>query len=316
MYDRIGMLVLVLAALISCQKQQTPPKRVNESPTGQTEEIEKEEVDTFPYPGRPIWGYRYSLEGDFDGNGVQDTLIERFIDANTQEETNKFFSDLPLMDHQLYDYKERQVEAFLEDKHQKIGRLNELGQMGVYYGEVIGDVDENGTDELGIVGFDAYPSSLCNYSIFSYDVKKKEWKILFHFRVREWEFPQLPAYNKVYGPFGSFEEKEITDQQRNGQLEDEQKAFERVRKVSPKCIEFKSMLPVMKGKYDFDATYILHEPIDSISAWVVETGARNEPHIEYHRIFYPFFMGIYEGWEKDTFEVDPFSNHLQQVKFK
>ncbi|MFT5822368.1 MAG: hypothetical protein ACI8ZM_003624 [Crocinitomix sp.] len=38
----------------------------------------------------PIFGYHFIIEGDFNGNGIQDTLVEHYISQSNWKETDKF----------------------------------------------------------------------------------------------------------------------------------------------------------------------------------------------------------------------------------
>lgn len=306
-----GLGVLILVA---CGDEQS--KNINESPTSQDSISEqKQVVDSFPYPGQPIWGYRFVFVGDFDGNGLNDTLVERFVNTKTGEETNKFFSDLPLMEHQLYDEKERKVNAFLEDRQGKISKLDKLGSLGIAYGEVIGDVDDNGTDDIGIVGYDAYPSNLNTYRIFSFDKATNKWGQLFDFGIREMSLPQLPGYNKVYGLFGSLDEYEVKNEAENEQLEKALQAYKKVIKVAPKRIEFEGMMP-NDLDYEFEEAFVFKAEYDEVNYWLTPLKHKAGGYVEYHQVLEKLYEQTMDEVKEDTVQLDAAMEYLQQVKFK
>jgi hypothetical protein len=314
MLFRLGFLFFTITALISCGGEAELSNESNETKDSISNSSTAAK-DSTTLPGDPIWGYRFVLEGDFDGNGVQDTLIERFMDLQTKKETNKFFTDLPLMDHQIYDGKERQVKAYLEDKSTKIAALEELGSLGIYFGEVIGDINGDGGDEVGIVGYDAYPSNLNTYRIFSYNPQTEKWEQLFDFGIREMSLPQLPGYNKVYGLFGSFDEYEVENEEANQQLEKELKAYKKVKIVSPKRIEFEGMLPNDLG-YAFDEAFLFQEKYDESKVWLTAAQPKTGKHIIYHRVLEALYQQTMEEAKKDSFTLDPTMEYVQQVKFR
>ena len=43
----------------------------------------------------PVFGYRFVIEGDFDGDGKKEKLFEHYYSALDHKETNKFYENLP-----------------------------------------------------------------------------------------------------------------------------------------------------------------------------------------------------------------------------
>ena len=65
-----------LITLVSCSKSLTKENKFD-SNSIQTE-----------LNNKPISGYRFQIVGDFDGNGINDTLNEQFYSLRDKKETN------------------------------------------------------------------------------------------------------------------------------------------------------------------------------------------------------------------------------------
>jgi len=131
-------------------------------------------------------GKRLKLSGDFDGNGVIDTVYESYISILTGKETNKDFET-----------KDYEHERDLNSDNKPISRLYtnishvdtfiiEKGgdQIGLYILENLGDLNNNNGDELGYIIDLAGHSKLNTYHIISL-TKEKKWKELFSFTINE-----------------------------------------------------------------------------------------------------------------------------------
>lgn len=148
----------------------------------------------------PIWGHRFQVSGDFNADGVQDTLKEHFYSHRDHKETNKYFSgiDDALI---LYDSVDARVcQSFLLCSNPKLDTVPIGGVLGPLWLRNEGDLDGDGGDELSFV--ESYPqqSSMNECVIASF--KNGKWKILYRFEIREWQFPPLPQAGKTYGLFG------------------------------------------------------------------------------------------------------------------
>lgn len=260
--------------------------------------------------GKPIWGYRFVLLGDFNGDHIQDTLVERHVNAKTKQETNKFFENLDIMayqdgkieDHEFYSY---MVSNTLKDT------FPFTSDLGVAYAETIGDIDGDGADEIGVVEFHADYSSVNTYRIYTY---KDTWKLYYSFEIRDWEFPDLPEHNIRYGLFGAMGKVVVHDVDQNKALEEAIKNYQRVKIVAPNTIEYAAF-----DVGDCAMNYIYQAYEDSI-LWVVPEFPIKDKRIVSVWTEYEYYAAdeleqIKTG--KELLEIcDPASLFRQRVQFK
>lgn len=260
--------------------------------------------------GSPIWGYRFQLIGDFNGDNVQDTLYERFIDNETSDEINKFFENLDLMDHCCID---RDVKAFFECSNPKIKAFPIPSEVGLLFAETIGDIDGNGTDEIGLVNYNTDVSSVSRYYIYTYD---GDWKSIYDFEVRDWEFPALPGYNPIYGFFGSIEHTNTSENEKlNRKLIAQILNYKRVRIVADKIIEFEGYCDV-----SYDCLYSFVEAVDTNQSvfWMEHLECQYPDNVNYERILYELYGDETFDYYKDGGKMLCEGGFLfiEQVKFK
>ena len=88
-----------MSLIVSCDSstmQNQNDKTVSQSDTSQpnstktTKQIE-ESIKTTSNNLKPVFGYRFILTGDFDGDGSEEKLIEHFVSGVDSKETNKFY---------------------------------------------------------------------------------------------------------------------------------------------------------------------------------------------------------------------------------
>lgn len=156
----------------------------------------------------PIFGYRFTIQGDFDGDGKQENLVEHYI--SNGKETNKYYDGVE----EYYDMVDlvikKNPESFALSDNTKIDTLqiNSGGQLfGISYLKNEGDLNGDGTDEVSYVIDYADFSNLNSWHIVNY--KNKEWKEIYTFPIWDWQLPNIPSCTNQYGPFGT--ENKITD---------------------------------------------------------------------------------------------------------
>src|SRR3990172_5954494 len=49
-------------------------------------------LKTVPKDVKPIFGYRFVIDGDFNGDGKKEKLIEHFVSTNNNKEISKFYN--------------------------------------------------------------------------------------------------------------------------------------------------------------------------------------------------------------------------------
>ena len=146
---------------------------------------------------KPIWGERMIVIGDFDGDGRQDTLYEKYISRVTGKETNKDydFSGSKLGDGTDWlDYKQRWIGekdplVRLVSKNQAIKPFDvESGgvQNGFDYLKNVGDLNGDSTDEIAYYIYDVDMSSMNSCALATY--KNGRWKQVHRWDIHEMDF--------------------------------------------------------------------------------------------------------------------------------
>ena len=156
---------------------------------------------TSPEEIKSIWGHRFKISGDFDGDGQQETLTEFYYSHRDQKETNKYFKGVEDV-WVLYDSAEvRKCQSFLLCSNPKLDTIPVSGILGPIWLKNEGDLDGDGGDEVSYVASYPQQSSVNFCRLLSY--KTNQWKELYTFEIREWQIPPLPQAGKTYGLMGS-----------------------------------------------------------------------------------------------------------------
>jgi hypothetical protein len=156
-----------------------------------------------PENATPIFGYRFAIEGDFDGDGKKEMLTEHLISLIDRKETNKYFEVEDYGDMVGLTIKKRNY-SFLLSENTKIDtlRVHREGQIyGISFLKNEGDLNGDGTDEVSYVIDWADFSSMNSWNIVTY--RKGSWKELYSFRISDGLLPDLPEATNRYGPFGA-----------------------------------------------------------------------------------------------------------------
>lgn len=149
---------------------------------------------------KPVFGYRFTITGDFDGNGIQEVFKEHFYSNRDHKETNKFFSGIDDV-WILYDSVEkRDCSSYLLCGNSKFDTIPVGGIFGPLWLKNEGDLDKDGKDEISYVQSLPQQSSFNHCNILSF--KNGKWKEIYSFEIREWQIPPLPQGGKTYGLMG------------------------------------------------------------------------------------------------------------------
>jgi hypothetical protein len=129
---------------------------------------------------------RLKISGDFDGDGIIDTVYESYISELTGRETSKVLDSTDW---------ERNIELIIKNK--PVCRLysninftgtyivtKEYQQRGIFLFENLGDLNNDKGEELGYIIDWADDSNLNTYHVLTLS-KNKKWKELFNFPVNE-----------------------------------------------------------------------------------------------------------------------------------
>lgn len=124
---------------------------IQKTKTTQQESISKQ---TIPQEIVPVFGYRFVISGDFDGDGKNEKLTEHFYSQLDNKETNKFYEGLTDYD-QLVDLTvKKDPVSFIssDNKHIDTLLISSGGQLlGLSYLKNEGDLNGDGTDEVSYV---------------------------------------------------------------------------------------------------------------------------------------------------------------------
>lgn len=226
----------VLTLLFSCNtstkntpdEETVPPIDTIQQDSSKTPKTIEEALKAIPKNIKPVFGYRFILSGDFDGDGKKEKLIEHFFSKTDNKETNKFYDNLSDYDELVILTVKKEPFSFVSSDNNLIDTLHisSGGQLlGLSYLKNEGDLNGDGTDEVSYVVNWADWSSLNTWHLVTY--KNKKWKELYSFQIWDWQLPGLPETFNQYGLFGL--EKQIintTNDTINKQLEKELKDFE------------------------------------------------------------------------------------------
>lgn len=140
----------------------------------------------------PIIGHRFSITGDFNGDGIIDTLTERY--THQGQETNKIYEGIEYDSLvALIALKEKQCYLEASENIDSLFISGNAQLFGLVYLNNEGDLDGDGADEIGYVVHWADWSSFNTYHIASY--KKKQWLEIYSFPIHE--IVMLPDYDQL-----------------------------------------------------------------------------------------------------------------------
>ena len=207
----------------SCKKDDVTTEKDLQKKTNQKDSLDnsKKEIvfkikDTLKMT--PIFGYRFSLIGDFNGDKIKDTLFEKVISLVTNKEINKYYEEIEYDDLVEVTIKKNPSVSLVSNTSRiKTFDLDISGQIfGFSFLKNEGDLNGDGTDEVSYVSDYADFSSLNRMVIITY--KNHKWIELYEFPIWDWLLPQTPISNNLYGLFGVEKKDFVKDKSINDSL--------------------------------------------------------------------------------------------------
>jgi hypothetical protein len=202
------IVILTFFTFLSCNNSQKKSQKVNTAKNLQQDTLNhKNDSETTLQSNlkniKPVFGYRFVISGDFDGDGKKENLIEHFYSASDNKETNKFYDSLSDYDQLVALTIKKKPYSFVISDNTSIDTLHIAfgGQLlGLSYLKNEGDLNGDGTDEVSYVVSWADWSNLNTWHIMSY--KNNKWIQVYSFPIWDWQLPDLPETFNQYGPFG------------------------------------------------------------------------------------------------------------------
>lgn len=140
-----------------------------------------------------IFGHRFAVAGDYDGDGKQEILREHFCSGINHEESNKFYDGITNQNQFIGLMLEKKPYSYLtaDNKQMDTLHISKIPQhLGLLFLKNEGDLNNDGTDEIGYVVNWTDWSNLNRYHLFTYS--KNGWVELYSFPIWEWQIPPFP----------------------------------------------------------------------------------------------------------------------------
>jgi len=226
--------------LTVCSCHDFVKKPADKKPTVQAFNNKKNSsIDTSGKNLIPVFGYRFAITGDFNGDGKKEKLTEHFISRIDNCESDKFYEGLKDYN-QLVELTMRKKPISLvtcDDKSIHSLLITSHRNLGLAYLKNEGDLNGDGTDEVSYVIDWTDWSNLNSWNIVTY--KNGKWKDLYSFPIWDWQLPDLPQTYNQYGPVG-LENKIINTEntKANKEIEDSLNSFKGlIKKISNNKIQ-------------------------------------------------------------------------------
>lgn len=162
---------------------------------------------------KPVFGYRFIIEGDFNGDGKHEKLIEHYQKRGSGIEMNKFYEDLSDYFVSVRGAMNRNPWVFLSSTDSSVSIFDIAGDsahsalahggsqvFGLSFLKNEGDLNGDGNDDISYVVQWADWSNLNTWHIATFT--KGKWHELYAFPIWDWQLPDLPSTISQYGLFG------------------------------------------------------------------------------------------------------------------
>jgi hypothetical protein len=147
-----------------------------------------------------VFGHRFTVTADVDGNGVLDTLTEEYYSGRLARECAKYIKD---MEYDSLVKRTYDLEPLVRLRSSD-GQIDTLSDRAGGFGLALllneGDLDGDGADEIGYVLDNADWSNTNTYFVISH--KDSGWEPLFSFEIWDRQLPDLPDIERNFGLIG------------------------------------------------------------------------------------------------------------------
>jgi hypothetical protein len=183
-------------------KEGTSPDSI-ETHNKTTESRLQEVLHSIPKDVKPVFGYRFVISGDFNGDHKKEQLIEHYFSGMDHKESNKFYDNLSNFEQLVVLSTEKKPFSFLSSDNKEIDTLKiHSGDqlLGLLYLKNEGDLNGDGGDEISYVINWADWSNVNTCHIMTYN--EHQWKELHSFDIWDGQLPDLPDTFDQYALFG------------------------------------------------------------------------------------------------------------------
>ena len=185
-YTLFLLLVIIIITSCSNKSEQAYKEKIIYSDTIQNVTLEDNAIQEYSFINDTTLLY---LTGDFNGDGIKDTLYEHYFSKTLNKEVPVPHSngDLDLADSIIGKVYDLAPISFMTCSNNKIDTLyfsNSSPLFGLYYIKNEGDLDGDGGDEISFILAWADYSTTNECYIISY--KKGRWVNLYSFPTWEW----------------------------------------------------------------------------------------------------------------------------------
>jgi hypothetical protein len=183
-------------------KEGTSPDSI-ETHNKTTESRLQEVLHSIPKDVKPVFGFRFVISGDFNGDHKKEQLIEHYFSGMDHKESNKFYDNLSDFEQLVVLSTEKKPFSFLSSDNKEIDTLKiHSGDqlLGLLYLKNEGDLNGDGGDEISYVINWADWSNVNTCHIMTYH--QHQWKELYSFGIWDGQLPDLPDTFDQYALFG------------------------------------------------------------------------------------------------------------------
>ncbi len=207
--DVLSVFFAAIALLFSCQNTPNNPSAesisqdCNEASRENSANRLQEVLNAIPKDVKPVFGYRFIITGDFDGDGKKEQLIEHYFSGIDHKETNKFYENLSEFEQLVALSTQKKPMSFVVSDNTNIDTLQiHSGDqlLGLSYLRNEGDLNGDGGDEISYVINWADWSNFNTCHILTYH--EHQWKEIHSFHIWDGQLPDLPDTFDQYALFG------------------------------------------------------------------------------------------------------------------